>query len=105
MRILTINKNEEPKLIDIENTLEQFQKIVGGPIEVYMPFRDDVAIICNEEGKIKGLPLNRLIYDEQGHVLDIIAGPFFIAYAPADSEDFLSLPEELVEKYTQMFQL
>jgi len=31
----------------------------------------DVVIICNEEGKINGMKLNRYI----GH--DIIAGPFF----------------------------
>ena len=27
-----------------------------------MPYDDDVAIICNEEGKMRGLPLNRAVY-------------------------------------------
>ena len=29
-----------------------------------MPFEDEIAIICNEEGKLIGLPLNRAIYAE-----------------------------------------
>ena len=68
-----------------------------------MPFEDDVAIICNDEGKMRGLPLNRGICSEDGTLMDIIAGPFFIAYAPVESERFLSMPKELEEKYTEKF--
>lgn len=50
-------------MIEIEDTLEAMQSIVDGDIEEYMPFSDEVAIICNEEGKVNGLPLNRAIYD------------------------------------------
>ena len=35
--------------------------------------------------------------------MDIIAGPFFIAYAPIESENFLSMPDELREKYLEKF--
>ena len=40
-----------------EPTLEEMQKIVGGSIEIVY---DDgnMQIICNEEGKILGLPYN-----------------------------------------------
>ena len=31
--------------------------------------------------------------------MDVIAGDFFICYAPIESEKFLSLPPELAEKY------
>ena len=44
-------------------------------------------------------PMNRAIQDENGKVLDIIAGPFFICYAPIESEKFLSLPKDLEEKF------
>ena len=33
-----------------------------------MPFEDEVAIICNEEGKVQGLPPNRAIYGEPEQV-------------------------------------
>ena len=36
--------------------------------------------------------------------MDIIAGPFFIAYAPIESESFLSLPKDLEEKYMKKFE-
>lgn len=41
----------------IDNTLEALQKIVGGYIEV-VTLAPDLALICNEEGRIYGLPLN-----------------------------------------------
>lgn len=44
------------------------QETVGGYIEEYMPFDDEVAIICNEEGKMNGAELNRAIYSEPENV-------------------------------------
>ena len=52
-----------------------------------------------------GLPLNRGIKDEKGHLQDIIAGDFFICYAPIESEKFLSMPPELEEKYLKKFEM
>ena len=62
--VLLIEPYKYPKMIEIDDTLEAMQKVVGGDIEEYMPFDDDVAIICNEEGKVNGLPPNRAIYAE-----------------------------------------
>lgn len=47
----------EPEVIDIENTLEAFQAEVDGHIEAVTIFGDAV-IICNEEGRLLGLPHN-----------------------------------------------
>ena len=88
---------------EIEPTLESMQSQVGGMIEEYMPFDDDAAIVCNEEGKMMGLPLNRAVKDEDGRVMDIICGDFFICYAPIESEEFLSLPPEMEKKYKEKF--
>ena len=52
---------------------------------------------------MNGMPLNRAITGEDGQLMDIIAGPFFIAYAPVESEKFLSMPKDLEEKYTAKF--
>ena len=38
--------------------LNDMQEIVGGHIEAIYPFKEQVAIIANEEGKILGLPFN-----------------------------------------------
>ena len=37
-----------------------------------------MALICNEEGKFLGLPLNRALRDDTGEIYDIIAGNFLI---------------------------
>lgn len=101
--VLLVQPNKYPKMIEIEDSLEAMQSVVGGDIEEYMPFEDEVAVICNEEGKINGLPLNRAIYAEDKEMIDIIAGDFFIAYAPVSSEKFLSLPDDMAKKYSEKF--
>lgn len=103
LSVLLVEPGKCPKVIEIEDTLEAIQNIVGGDIEVYEPFDDEIAIVCNEEGKVKGLPLNRAIYSDRGELVDIIAGTFFVCYAPVDSEGFLNLPKELAEKYEEYF--
>ena len=62
--VLLVEPNKYPKMIEIDDTLEAMQAVVGGDIEEYMPFEDEVAIICNEEGKVNGLPPNRAVYEE-----------------------------------------
>ena len=47
----------EPELIDIDNTLKALQQEVGGySVAVTLPY--GAALICNEEGRILGLPDN-----------------------------------------------
>ena len=45
---------------NISNTLENFQRTVGGFIEV-VRLSADSAIICNEEGRLMELPYNTTI--------------------------------------------
>lgn len=104
IKVILVQEGKLAKSVSIENKLEAMQELVGGQIEEYMPFEDEVAIICNEEGKIRSLPLNRAIYAEAtNEMIEIIAGDFFLAYAPIDSEKFESLPKELEEKYLKKF--
>ena len=105
IRVIVCRADERAKVVEIEDKLEAMQELVGGLIQEYMPWEDEVALICNEEGKMTGLPLNRGIKDEDGHLQDIIAGDFFICYAPIESERFLSMPSELEEKYLKKFEL
>lgn len=62
--VLLVEPNKYPKMIEIDDTLEAMQEVVGGDIEEYMPFEDEVAIICNEEGKVNGLTPNRAVYGD-----------------------------------------
>lgn len=98
LRCLLVEPYRLPEVIEINNTLEDKQKIVGGYIEcAYLPNDEEVVIICNEEGKINGLQLNRDI----GH--DIIAGPFLIVGDDYENGDFKSLTDEQIMKYKIKF--
>ena len=110
LRVILCRPDEYAEAAWIEDSLEAMQALVGGPIQEYMPFTgsdtrlDDLAIICNEEGKLMRLPPSRAIFDEDGQVMDIIAGPFFICYAPIESETFMSLPEDLEKEFLKKFE-
>lgn len=207
--VLLVEPGKYPRMIEMEDTLEAMQRVVGGDIEEFMPYEDEIAIICNDESKLNGMPPNRAVYsepeevemtygemkgrfrqaeregrhicgyivftqdsfteayseeqrtyvvssnnkafmegmggysiyassldgsdpcvrlegymaDEHGgkdgwkiercyvkdtesrEMVDIIFGQFFICYAPAESERFLSLPKELAQKYEAQFKL
>ena len=87
---------------EIDNSLGSMQRTVGGLIEAVYPFEEQVCIVCNEEGKINGLPLNRALRDENGHIYDTIAGTAFIC--DCSVEDFGSLSSELCAHYMKLFQ-
>ena len=101
--VLLIEPNKYPKMIEIEDTLEAMQSVVGGDIEEYMPFDDEIAIICNEESKYNGMKPNRAVYADDKELMDIIFGQFFVCYAPIESENFQSLPPDLAKKYEEKF--
>jgi len=65
------------------------------------PYSDPVALVCNDEGKLIGLDLNRGLRDENGEIYDIVAGTFLVV--GLGEEDFASLSPELIQKYTEQF--
>lgn len=105
MKVLVIECSKQPVVKEIDNTLAAMQQVVDGYIQMVFPWRNDVALICNEEGKLMGLPLNRPLFDDEGNLIDLIVGTFFLCYAPATEENFQSLPEEYIDQYTKMFEL
>lgn len=94
MKILLVEPGKKPVLSEIDGSLKSMQKVVGGAIQVLYPFEEPVALICNDEGKLLGLPLNRALRDADGQIYDIVAGTFFLCGAPTDSDSFESLTEE-----------
>ena len=99
--VLLVEPGQYPRMTSIGSDLHSLQKAVGGDIEAIYPYDDPVAIVCAEEGKINGDPLNRAIRDEDNDIVDIIAGTFFVCGLA--EEDFASLPKELQDKYEEKF--
>lgn len=101
MKVILVKPNEPATIAEIGSDLQSLQDTVGGFIEALYPFDDEVAIICNEEGKLTGQPLNRALYDAEGRLYDIIAGTFIICGLTDDN--FGSLNEEQAKTYLKKF--
>lgn len=101
MKVLMVEPGKVPHETEIEGGLKSLQAAVGGDIQAVYPYEDPVALICNEEGKYMGLPLNRALRDEDGNIYDIVAGNFLIV--GLGEESFTDLAPELMEKFTDQF--
>ena len=62
-----------------------------------------MALICNEEGKLLNLPLNRALRNDERNVYDIISGTFFLCAAPQESDHFEGLTDQQVKTYMERF--
>ena len=78
LSVLKIAPGQYPQQVEIDNNLKALQEAVGGTIAAVYPFADPVAIICNDDGKLMGLPLNRALRDENGQMYDAVAGDFLV---------------------------
>ena len=94
IRVLKFEPGKAPEEVTMPNTLEAFQSAVGGYIET-LGLDSGAVLICNEEGKLMGLPANRQVGG------DIIAGAFLIA-GSVDGE-FCSLTDEDAARYSREF--
>ena len=101
IRVLLLEPGQTARAVEIGTSLEELQAAVGGTIEAYYPFEEEVCIVCNDEGKITGLKPNRAIYGKDNQIVDVIAGTFFIC--DCSGEDFKSLSEEQLKRYTEMY--
>ncbi len=70
------------------------------PSEIY-PFAEPVALICDEEGKLKSKPFNRALRDEDGDIYDVVAGTFLIT--GLGEENFSSLRDGDMQKFKERF--
>ena len=60
-----------------------------------------MGLICNESGKLLGLPLNRALRDDSGEIFDIITGTFLVV--ELGTEDFVSIGEDMIKKYAALY--
>lgn len=99
IRVLLLPIMDHARVEYIENTLEAKQKYVEGWIEC-ISVGDNVDVICNEEGKFTHKP-NRPIFGGA----DCIYGPAMVARVNPNTGEYISLTDEDVEKYSEMFRV
>ncbi len=101
MTVLVVEPMKEPYLKEIDPGLHALQAEVGGDIAATYPFSDPVGLVCNDEGKLIGLELNRGLRDEEGNLYDIMAGTFLVV--GLGEESFTSLSPDMAQKYMEHF--
>ena len=101
MNVLMVEPGKAPYETQIGSDLQSMQAVVGEYLEAVYPFEQPVALVCNEDGKRDGLPLNRALRDSDGDIYDIIAGNFFLA--GLGKNDLTDLPHELAEQFAEHF--
>ena len=105
MKVLIVEPEKAPRAMEIDGSLKSMQELVGGTIQAIYPFKEEIALVCNDDGKLLGLPLNRALRDSAtGAIYEIIAGTFFLCGAPLNLDTFVSLTEEQLSAYATRFQ-
>ncbi len=94
MKIIVKHPGNKPHVEEVEDDLKTYQNIVGGYIEI-VHIDGDILLVCNEEGKLEGLPYNFYMGD------DIIVGTVF--FVGRDMEDFRSLTDDEAEQVIGWF--
>lgn len=83
-----------PEITNISGDLRSLQSIVGGLIEP-LALDENTDIICNDEGKILGMPMNVVLGEADGEdeldFIDVICGDIVIVGCDREKGDFVSL--------------
>lgn len=96
MKVVMVEPGQYAQITEINESLESLQAAVGGLIDCAYPWTERVCIVCNDEGMINGMPMNRAV-EQYG----ALAGPFFVC--GINEENFCSLTEEQAERYKNLF--
>lgn len=103
IQVLIVKPYFRPYGATICPKLHSMQDIVGGCIQVVHDglLNDDAVIVCNEAGKLVGLPANRALRDGRSKVQDVIHGTFMVVGTAG--EDFTSLTPRQFADWTDRF--
>ena len=93
MKVLIVEPGRVPYEADVPNELKALHEIVGGYIEIVQPFQDKIALVCDEEGKLKGYAANRSIG------VDMIVGTCVLTGYDEEEGELTDLPDEMIRKY------
>lgn len=88
MKVIIKVPGQRPRETEIENSLSALQQAVGGYIET-VTLAEDCCIICNEEGRLQGLPYNLTFCG-----VSFVGTILFVGVA---GDEFADLSEQQVE--------
>ena len=88
MKVIIKEPGQRPRVTEIENSLSALQQAVGVYIET-VTLAEDFCIICNEEGRLQGLPYNLTFCG-----VSFVGTILFVGVA---GDEFADLSEQQVE--------
>ena len=100
MKVLIVAPGAKPEEREIDGSLESMQTIAGGTIQAIYPFEDFVALVCNDEGKLNCMPMNRMLWE----INDVVCGTFLLCRALPSDDNFSSLTDQELAQYKQRFE-
>lgn len=101
MKVIIVEPFKAPYAGEIAGDLKSMQDTVGGYIETISPFNDEkIILVCNEQGMLENLRLNRLIHNATTGWSNWIRGTFFLCYSDG-ADGMISFPDELIYTYTE----
>ena len=103
IRVVLVEPGKPARLADVEPCLEGYYMAIGADIiQAVYPFKEEVCIVCDDEGKLNGSPLNRALRTEgTGEIYDIIAGTFFVC--SCKNAEFSSLDQDQQKRYLDLY--
>ena len=94
MKAISIPAEGEAQVVEIDNELTALQKAVGGHIET-VTIASDACLICDEEGRLKGKPLNA-----RASILGIlVVGDVLVV--GVNEDDFTDVPEPMIRLFKE----
>lgn len=103
IKVLLVEPFSKPKMITIENNYQAISEIICGDVDEYMPFEDDVALLCNSDGKRLSLSASHTVTDTETGKTEIIYGSFILVGASEFDTEYHSLDDDLIDKYMDLF--
>jgi hypothetical protein len=92
IEIIMFEVGKDPRLMEVGRELRDFQELIGGGYVEAVTLADGTCLWCDERGKLKELPPNRIV-PELG---DVVCGPFFLTGGADDEGETLSVPRAVV---------
>lgn len=104
MKALSITTTGTIKIVEITkpDSLSQMQAAVGGYIEI-LALTESLSMVLDEEGKLKGLPLNNIAIRLTQHFAvglalgDMIVGDVLLIGNDSEGEEELDVPADVVD--------
>lgn len=103
IKVLLVEPFDKPRIITIENNYQAISEIICGAADEYMPFEDDVALLCNADGKRLSLSANHTVTDTETGKTELIYGTFILVGASEFDTEYHSLDDDLIDKYMGLF--